>query len=194
MGMIGFTVPGDNPEGMAFVRELYSRYSRLMFAEALRRVSNRQDCEDIVQDAVESLCEKADTLRVLPPAALPAYVVYTVKNKSISFLRHQAVVSRHTADLGDEGLEDFESSAPSPEEWLELRERADGLGRIWPLLPEEDRELLYRKYILGQDNEELAEVFRCRRDSVRMRLSRARRRAVSLMKGGQGRDKTRTLA
>lgn len=190
--MMVFTVPGDNPDGMAFMRDLYDRYSRLMFAEALRRVSNRQDCEDIVQDAVESLCEKADTLRALPPAALPAYVVYTVKHKSINFLRHQAVVTRHTAGLEDG--EDLESPMPSPEELAELRERVDGLGRVWPLLPEEDQELLYRKYVLGQDNEELAEVFRCRRDSVRMRLYRARRRAMTLMKGGDGHDKARTLA
>lgn len=192
MRVIVFTVPGDSPDGMAFMRDLYSRYSRLMFAEALRRVSNRQDCEDIVQDAVESLCEKADTLRELPPAALPAYVVYTVKNKSINFLRHQAVVSRHTAGLEDG--EDLESPQPTPEDLAELRERMDGLGRIWPLLPEEDQELLYRKYVLGQDNGELAEIFRCQRDSVRMRLFRARRRAVALMKGGNGHDKTRTFA
>lgn len=193
--MIVFTIPADDPDGMAFMRDLYRRYSRLMFAEALRRVSNRHDCEDIVQDAVTSLCEKADTLRALPPAALPAYVVYTVKNKSINFLRHQAVVGRHTAGLEDGGLEDLASPAPSPEDMAELRERADGLYQIWPLLPEEDQELLYRKYVLGQDNGELAEVFRCQRDSVRMRLTRARRRALALMKkGGDGRDQARTLA
>ena len=190
--MIVFTVPESDPDGMAFMQDLYQRYSRLMFAEALRRVSCRQDCEDIVQDAVESLCEKVETLRTLPPAALPSYIVYTVKNKSISFLRHQAVVSRHTADLEDG--EDFASSAPSPEELAELRERADSLYRIWPLLPEDDQELLYRKYVLGQNNEELAEALCCRKDSLRMRLTRARRRTIALMKGGSGYDKARTLA
>lgn len=187
--MIVFTVPNNDRDGMAFMRDLYRRYSRLMFAEALRRVSNRQDCEDIVQDAVESLCQKVDVLRELPEQALPAYIAYTVKNKTLNFLRHQSVVDRHTADL-----EDVESPAPSPEELAVLRERTDGLAQVWPLLPEEDRELLYRKYILGQDNEELAEVFRCRKDSIRMRLTRARRRAVSLMKGGCGHDKAGTLA
>ena len=190
--MIIFTIPGDNPDGMAFIQDLYRRYSRLMFAEALRFVSNRQDCEDIVQDAVESLCQKVDTLQTLPPPALPAYVVYTVKHKSINFPRHQSVVHRHTAVLEDG--EDLESPLPSPEEVAELRERADGLGKVWPLLPEEDRELLYRKYVLGQDNGELAELFHCQRDSMRMRLFRARRRAVSLMKGEREHDASRTFA
>lgn len=187
--MIVLTAAAGNPDSMAFMRDLYSRYSRLMFAEALRRVSNRQDCEDIVQDAVTSLCEKADVLQALPPAALPAYIVYTVKNKSISFLRHQAVVQKHVSDLDGGGLEDQASPAPSPETLAELRERTDGLYKVWPLLPEEDQELLYRKYVLGQENETLAEVFHCQRDSVRMRLFRARRRAASLMKGGVGSDR-----
>lgn len=178
--MIVFTVPADDPDGMAFIRELYRRYARLMFAEALRRVSNPQDCEDIVQDAVESLCKKADTLRELPSAALPAYVVYTVKHKAFDFLRRQAVAGKYTADPEDGWLEDLESPAPSPEELAELREQTDGLCKVWPLLAEEDQELLYRKYILGQDNGELAEVFHCQRDSMRMRLTRARRRAAAL--------------
>lgn len=192
--MIVFTVPGDDPNDTAFLQDLYYRYSRLMYAEALRRVSNRQDCEDIVQEAVASLCEKVDTLRGLPPAALPAYIVYTVKNKSINLLRRQGVAGRHTVYLEDG--DDLPSSAPSPQELAELRERADSLYQVWPLLTEEDRELLYRKYVLDQGGDELAEVFHCRKDSVRMRLTRARRRAAALMKKGGGivHDKTRTLA
>nr|WP_325211234.1 sigma-70 family RNA polymerase sigma factor [uncultured Oscillibacter sp.] len=192
--MIVFTVPGDGGDGAAFMQDLYDRYSRLMFAEALRRVSSRQDCEDIVQDAVTKLCEKLDTLRALPPAALPAYIILTVKHEAINYLRHQAVVNRHIADLDDGCLDERESSEPPPEEVAELREGLDSLSRVWPLLPEEDQELLYRKYALGQDNAELAEAFHCRRDSVRMRLTRARRRAAALMKGGHGGDKARTFA
>lgn len=192
--MIVFTVPADNPDGMAFMQDLYNKYSRLMFSEALRRVSNRQDCEDIVQDAVTSLCEKVDTLRELPPAALPAYIVYTVKNKAINFQRHQAVVARHMADMDDSGLELWEAPGPSLEDLAELRERMDGLYEVWPLLREDDQELLYRKYVLGQNDEELALAFHCRKDSVRMRLHRARQRTISLLKGGTAHDKARAAA
>lgn len=187
--MIVFTVPADDRDGMAFMRDLYDRYSRLMFSEALRRVSSPQDCEDIVQDAVTSLCEKVDTLRALPAAALPSYVVYTVKHTAVNHLRHQAVVRRHVTDLEDGRLDERASPEPSPEDLAELRERLDSLWEVWPRLPEDDQELLYRKYVLGQDNGELAERFGWRRDNVRMRLTRARRRAVSLMKGGAGNDK-----
>ncbi len=48
--------------------------------------------------------------------------------------------------------------------------------------------------MLGQSGEELAEVFQCRKDNVRIKLARAKRKAIALMKGDDGSDKTRTLA
>ena len=53
--------------------------------------------------------------------------------------------------------------------------------------------LLYMGFESEADRE-LAEVFRCRRDSVRMRLTRAKRKAAALMKGDGSHDRARTLA
>ena len=39
-------------------------------------------------------------------------------------------------------------------------------------------------------NKELAEIFQCSKDSIRMRLSRVRRRALALMKGDGENDET----
>lgn len=41
--------------------------------------------------------------------------------------------------------------------------------------------LLERKYILGYENEELGRMLGCRTDSVRMKLTRARRKVLRLM-------------
>ena len=189
--MIVFTVPEDNKAGLAFMTDLYRRYSRLMYTTARRCVSSGQDCEDIVQDAVESLCRKVHTLMGLPGPALTVYIVHTVKSKVSNFQRHQNVVNRHVTALADTNLEELRSPAPTPEM---LVEQIDALYRVWPRLPEQDRELLYRKYVLWQDNEELAEFLRCKPDSVRMRLTRAKRKAAALMKGDGSDDRARTLA
>lgn len=90
--MIVFTVPEDDKAGLAFMTDLYRRYSRLMYTTARRCVSSGQECEDIVQDAVESLCKKLHTLMDLPAPALSVYIVHTVKNQAKNFIRHQAVV------------------------------------------------------------------------------------------------------
>ena len=192
--MIVFTVPEDDKGGLAFMTDLNRRYSRLMYATARRCVSSGQDCEDIVQDAVESLCKKLHTLMDLPAPALPVYITHTVKNQARNFIRHQAVVQKHIVEWNGGCLDSREAPLPPPETLAALREDAARLYAVWPRLPEQDRELLYRKYVLGQSNEELAEFFRCRKDSIRMRLTRARRKAISLMKGDDGHEKTRTLA
>ena len=192
--MIVFTVPEDDKGGLAFMTDLYRRYSRLMYATARRCVSSGQDCEDIVQDAVESLCKKLHTLMDLPAPALPVYITHTVKNQARNFIRHQAVVQKHIVEWNGGCLDSREAPLPPPETLAALREDAARLYAVWPRLPEQDRELLDRKYVLGQSNEELAEFFRCRKDSIRMRLTRARRKAISLMKGDDGHEKTRTLA
>lgn len=192
--MITFTVPAGDPDGAAFMRDLYKRYSRLMYATVLRSISNRQDCEDIVQDAVESLCKKVHTLMTLPSPALTVYIVYTVKNKVSNCKRHQGVVNKHVIPAAGVNLEAIESPAPTPEALVELKEQVEALYRVWPRLPDQDRELLYRKYVLKQDNEELAEFLRCKPDSVRMRLTRAKRKVAALMEGDDGNDRTRTLA
>lgn len=192
--MIVFKVPTGDTNGKTFMKDLYKTYSRLMYATVLRMIPDCQDCEDIVQDAVESLCKKVHTLMGLPAPALPVYIVYTVKNRARNFKRHQTVVDRHIVPMTNPSLERLEAPDPPPEARLELEEQVNALYKVWPRLPEQDRELLYRKYVLRQDNEELAEFLRCKPDSVRMRQTRAKRKAAALMKGDGSHDRARTLA
>ena len=101
------------------------------------------------------------------------------------------MINRHVTPLAGARLEEMESPVSTPEE---LAEQSDALYRVWRRLPERDRELLYRKYVLRQDNEELAEFLHCKPDSVRTRLARARKKAAALMEGDDGNDRARTLA
>ena len=192
--MITFTIPEEDRDGLSFMKDLYQKYARLMYAAALDCMPGSQDCEDIVQDAVESLCRKVHMLMDLPTSALTVYIVSTVKNKARDFLRHQAVVSRHITALDEVSLDRYEAPVPTPETLVEIKEEAADLYKVWHRLPGEDRELLYRKYVLGQSNEELAEIFHCKKDNIRMRLMRAKRKAAALMKGGRTHDTARTLA
>lgn len=52
-----------------------------------------------------------------------------------------------------------------------------GLGQ----LSAEDRALLEGKYILGDSDEMLARTLHCKPSSIRMKLTRARRRALKLL-------------
>lgn len=54
-------------------------------------------------------------------------------------------------------------------------------GEVWPQLNERYRILLESKYILEKSDEELADDFGMKPDSVRMALCRARRSAKKLL-------------
>lgn len=62
-----------------------------------------------------------------------------------------------------------------------LSEQREQLWKIWRLLPREDRYLLEGKYILGYSDQQLAASLSCKPNSIRMKLTRARRRAMKLL-------------
>jgi RNA polymerase sigma-70 factor (ECF subfamily) len=161
-----------------------------MYSTALRYTSDKNDCEDIVQDSVEKLIQKVKKLRELPSCALPVYIVYTVRNTAIDFRKHMAIVEQHCIEL--EGFDDdtLMSSKLLPDEILLLTEKRANLIKIWPLISEQEQDVLYRKYILEQSDKELAVVLHCKKSSVRMYLTRTRRKARSLFEENSCDDKT----
>ena len=193
--MLIFTTMINDVDDRAFMQEVYQQNERLMYAIALKYASNTQDCEDIVHDTVERLCKNIIKIKGLSNSALRAYVVYAVRNTAINFRKHQATINRHIQQLSDD---DLSSEYDQPESIIEriedLQEKRTSLTKVWMQLTDAEQELLYRKYVLDQTTEELAGIFQCSRDSIRMRLSRARRKSLKLMKGEGTNDETRTTA
>lgn len=65
-----------------------------------------------------------------------------------------------------------------------MSERRAEFIEIWDSLPDDTKILLEGKYILGLSDEELATEFDCSPDSIRMKLTRARRLALEKIKEG----------
>ena len=191
--MLIFTTMINDVDDRAFMQEVYQQNERLMYAIALKYASNTQDCEDIVHDTVEKLCKNIAKIKGLPKSELRAYVVYAVRNTAINFRKHQSTINRHIQQLSDD---DLSSEYDQPESIIEriedLQEKRTSLTKVWMQLTDAEQELLYRKYVLDQTTEELSGIFQCSRDSIRMRLSRARRKSLRLMKGDGTNDETRT--
>lgn len=179
--MIGFIFMidsmGDSEKN--FFENLYKKYNRLMFSTAARYCDNPCDYEDIVQEALVNLYYKIELLQALPHYALSTYICFTVKNVAINHYRHQTVVAKHVLAFDDN---EINAQNITPQDYVLLSELKTDFAKIWARLPEQDQELLYRKYIFGQNNAELAEVFHCKKENIRMRLSRARKKAASLIK------------
>ncbi len=193
--MLIFTTMINDVDDRAFMQEVYQQNERLMYAIALKYASNTQDCEDIVHDTVEKLCKNIAKIKELPNSALRAYVVYAGRNTAINFRKHQSTINRHIQQLsGDDSNSEYDQPESIIERIEDLQEKRTRLTKVWMQLTDAEQELLYRKYVLEQTTEELAGIFQCSRDSIRMRLSRARRKSLRLMKGEGTNDETRTTA
>ena len=193
--MLIFATMINDVDDRAFMQEVYQQNERLMYAIALKYASNTQDCEDIVHDTVEKLCKNIAKIKELPNSALRAYVVYAVRNTAINFRKHQATINRHIQQLSDDDLSNEYDQPESIIERIEdLQEKRTSLTKVWMQLTDAEQELLYRKYVLDQTTEELSGIFQCSRDSIRMRLPRARLKSLTLMKGEGTNDETRPTA
>lgn len=163
-----------------FLLWLYQEFSRLMFHTAQKYLADPHSQEEVVQESLKKLIEKVAVLRRLKRPALAGYVRATVRNTAIDLLKVQGRERERVV-----GLEDLTQGemprTDSLDEMVFCREEVQRLREIWSQLDGETRMLLERKYILGYENEELGRMLGCRTDSVRMKLTRARRKVLQLM-------------
>ena len=144
-----------------------------------RKIVDRDDAaEDAVQESLVRLIRNIQKIMDLPRCNLAGYVVNTVKNTAKNFLRAEQVHRNHADGRAPEDTSELYEADHSAE-WavMQSEDRAD-FSAVWETLPEADRALLEMKYILGLSNEEIARELDCQTDSVRMKLTRARRRAM----------------
>ena len=175
----------DNEDSLQFFTELYILYRPIMVRESLKFIDDLSVVEDLIHDAFIKLIEKEDLLRSFSCCTLRTYIVYTIRNTSINFLRKKAAEGRRFVSIDDSCEAERAADAVSlPEEVIIMDEKKKEFLRVWDTLPEDTRELLAGKYILRMSDVELAEEFCCSPDSIRMKLTRARRRALEMMKEG----------
>lgn len=168
-------------EDEEFVLQLYQGYNRLMYATARKYVSDPSACEDIVQDALVKLIEKKDLLRSRPGCILPTYIVSTIRNTSINYLKRSAHKNQKCISIDEDFFSEIDSDSLPLDELMCLKEQKAQLSQIWNYLSTNERILLEGKYILGYTDRELAKTLCCQPASVRMKLTRAKRKALNLL-------------
>lgn len=168
----------EDPGDQVYMLEIYREFKYLMFSVAGKYVSDPLDCEDIVQDSLVKLIDKMDRLREVGRCALPAYIAAVVRNTAINHLEHQAVTGRHSHPFDGQILADSLELGDMAQ-LLHHKERMSGM---WAALTPEERFLLEGRYVIGYSDQELAKCLKCKASSVRMKLTRARRRAFRALK------------
>lgn len=165
----------EREEDQDFALHLYHHYKRLMFHTAKKWTESLAEQEDIVQDAVEKLLGKLDLLQSLSDGRRATYISHTVRNTA---LKHLGRKSRDERYLVHMDLSEQEDGGLPVEEQLIRKEWQREFAKIWSELPERERLLLEGKYLFHESNEDIASWMNCKPSSVRMALTRARRKIL----------------
>ena len=166
-------------DDLEYFSSLFQKYSRLMFFTAERYINNGVDVDDIVQESFAKLLLHKEKLKTLSGDALSSYIYFTVKNTCINQQKNHKRVQEH--ELSYDALNEsviLKTMIP-----FQQIEDNSSIEKMLNSLPDNERMLLTYKYLLDYSDSEISNILGCKPDSVRMMLSRARRKALQLLRG-----------
>lgn len=181
----------------AYIQWIYDTYKMTMFYTANKYIKDQSTCEDVIHDGIIKLLEKIDVVRSMEGSALTGYIVATIRNISIDYLRRQAVQQAHTITIQEEDWNSMLAHEISPDEAILLKEKGARLLDVLQKLPPTEFLLLQGRYMLDYTDAELAAQLGCKESTIRMKLTRARRHALALLhetnwEGDEDHDEART--
>lgn len=170
----------EDEDDRAFMTEVYVRYERLIYSEIYKLMNDRWMVEDVMQTTLMKLIDQLARLRSMDERHRINYIITAARNNAISTLRTHAIRASASLDAQREAGWDPGSDF-SVEETILRGEKIGQLKDVWPKLDARSRYLLEAKYILDIKSKEIAQALGIKEDSVRVELSRARRKARQLL-------------
>ena len=167
----------ESVEDRDLMTQFYLSYKSLMFCEARKYLEVEEDVEDVVYEALTRIIDKMDVFRQLVPKQQIRYALTCVKNITYVFLRRRDIIT--TIPFDDTETEFFEDASQRMEVAVEKKLFIQYIRGIWRELDCDARMLLEQKYVLRWTDEELADVLGIKPQSVRMRITRAKRELMA---------------
>jgi RNA polymerase sigma-70 factor, ECF subfamily len=167
--------PEDEPALAERVRQgdaaafdtLVNRYMRRAFAVAYRLMGQKEDAEDLVQDAFMTVLQRIDTFeagRPFSPWFFRILVNRGLNSRKARSLRTVEAIPETAA-----------ASGPSPERSAERMELRDRLAAAMETLPERQRVIVQLFELEGFGGPEIAEILEISDGTVRWHLHEARK-------------------
>ena len=168
----------QDEDDRTFMEGIYTQYHRLMYAQALQILRLSEAAEDAVSESLIQLIKKINLLRTLPCNKLKAYVVITVKHTAITQL-HRRQREQPTDDTVFLNLADVQRTDDHVLEEAGITRIKDAIRS----LPTREKDLMLMRYFRDMTDEEIAEATGLKPVSVRVHLSRARKRLAQILSG-----------
>lgn len=152
--------------------EIYDRFSRPLYATAMRIVNDAAEAQDVVHDVFITLWEKATTFEVERGSAF-GWAVTLVRNRAIDRVRmrrrrSELLAASAPADLG------YEENAPGTgaDESAALGDQAHVVRAAVATLPLEQKRVLELAFFSGLTQQEIAERISEPLGTVKARIRR----------------------
>lgn len=163
--------------GQLYMHHMFERYAGLLRTLSARYTSNHEEQNDLIQDTLLRLMAYVEVLSGMNPYKVPSYIALTMKSVFLNKYRRDKRTLFKEVPYDDTIPWDVIQPLPDPYQKLETK-------MLLEQLSDHDQLLLKGWYIAGWSAEELAAILGCSKDSIRMKLSRARKRALKQCKEG----------
>lgn len=156
--------------------DLVRLHQRSAFRVAWLITGSSHDAEEALQDGLFKAYRALHRFRADEP--FRPWLLRIVTNEAYTLTRRRS--RRSLLQLRAQQAAQGECE-PSPEIRISAAQASAGLARALEALPERDRQIITCRYLLELSEEETATALRCRRGTVKSRLSRALDRLRALV-------------
>ncbi len=175
----------EDDDDREFMASLYINYKNLMYSTIHEIVKSKDDAEDLMQDVIEKLIDKISLLRSRTRDQLVNYIISACKFAALNHIRDNE--NRQGTSFDDcLELPDSENGGREIELRIIKGEELDALRRVLPQMDFRTQCLLEGYYFLDKSIAELGQELGIKSDSVRMYLTRARKKAFELLQKDMG--------
>ena len=166
---------------------LVTAYEKNVFNVALQMTGNREDAQDLAQEAFIKAYTSLPSFR--GDSKFSSWLYRIVSNVCLDFRRRQSRRPSASLTVEDDDGEtlqlDIADESQSPETLLERKLTRDAVRRGLQELPEEQRQILLLREIEGLSYDEIAEAMDLEPGTVKSRIFRARKKLCAfLLKDG----------
>ena len=161
-----------------FLGALFRRYQWLMYREIYQITDNPWDTEDVIQMVWVKLLDKVSLLRSRDTTRLVNYIIAACRNTAITYRQQKKRLAEYT--YSDEKAAPSEALTAHDPIW-EPEERFLALRQAWSQLDPRSQYVLRSRFLLNKTFEEMAQELGIQPKSVRMAVTRAKRKAKALI-------------
>jgi len=152
---------------------LYDRYSQKVYHKCISMVAELNSAQDITHDIFLKVFVSLDGFS--GKSKFSTWLYSVTYNSCIDFLRKRNKLKEQS----DDGFDIPQDDSDHLEEEL-MNIRAERLKKVLELVPVKEKALLLMKYQDGMSVEELCNIYDSKESAMKMKLKRAKARAVAL--------------